>query len=67
MKDKIKFKNFSDLPKALNQLFKDVKKDNSSIKTILFSPAAASFDSFKNFEDRGAYFNKLIKRYINVR
>ena len=67
LKDKIKFKNFSDLPKALNQLFKDVKKDNSSIKTILFSPAAASFDSFKNFEDRGAYFNKLIKRYINVR
>ena len=67
LKDKIKFKNFSDLPKALNQLFIDVKEDNSSIKTILFSPAAASFDSFKNFEDRGAYFNKLIKRYINVR
>ena len=34
-------------------------------KTILFSPSAASFDSFKNFEDRGFYFNKLIKKFLN--
>ena len=25
------------------------------------------FDSFKNFEERGSYFNKLIKKYINER
>jgi len=67
LKNKIKFKKFSNLSKALSKLFKDVKKDNSSPKTILFSPAAASFDSFKNFEDRGAYFNKLIKKYIYAR
>jgi len=48
-------------------LFKDIKKDNSSNKAILFSPAAASFDNFKNFEDRGKYFNKLIKKYIYAR
>ncbi len=29
---------------------------------ILFSPAAASFDKFKNFEERGRYFNFLIKK-----
>ena len=29
---------------------------------ILFSPSAASFDKFKNFEDRGHYFNFLIKK-----
>ena len=34
-------------------------------QTILFSPCAASFDSFKNFEDRGFYFNKLVKKYLN--
>ena len=67
LKNKIKLKKFSDLTKALDKLFKDVKKDNSSPKIILFSPAAASFDSFKNFEDRGAYFNKLIKKYIYAR
>ncbi len=67
LKNKIKLKKFSNLPKALSQLFKDLKKDNSSKKTILFSPAAASFDSFKNFEDRGEYFNKIIKKYIYAR
>ena len=35
-------------------------------KTILFSPSAASFDNFKNFEKRGKYFNELIKKYINA-
>jgi len=28
--------------------------------TILFSPAAASFDQFTNFEDRGKKFKELI-------
>ena len=33
-------------------------------KIILFSPSAASFDQFENFETRGLYFNKIIKKYI---
>ncbi len=66
LKNKIKLKRFSNLLKALNELFKDIKKEDS-MKTILFSPAAASFDSFKNFEDRGDYFNKMIKKYIYVK
>ena len=44
---------------------KIIKKERFIKKTILFSPCAASFDSFKNFEDRGSYFNKLIKQYVN--
>ena len=67
LKNKIKLNKFSNLKKALDKLFKDIKKDDSFKKIILFSPAAASFDNFKNFEDRGQYFNKLIKRYIHVR
>ena len=27
---------------------------------VLFSPASASFDRFRNFEERGRYFKKLI-------
>jgi UDP-N-acetylmuramoylalanine--D-glutamate ligase len=67
LKNKIKFKKFYNLKEALSEVFKDIKKDNSIKKTILFSPAAASFDSFKNFEDRGSYFNKLTKRYTSAR
>ncbi len=66
-KNKIKFKKFSNLTKAWITVSQDVIKDNSKKKTILFSPAAASFDNFKNFEHRGEYFNKLIKRYKSVR
>ena len=47
------------------KLFKIIKKQKHVHKTILFSPCAASFDSFKNFEDRGLYFNKLVKKHLN--
>ena len=65
LKDKINFKNFDDLKKALTEVFKIIKKQKHFHKTILFSPCAASFDSFKNFEDRGLYFNKLVKKHLN--
>ncbi len=66
LSNKIEIKKFSNLKKAWITLIEDIKDDNSKEKTILFSPAAASFDSFKNFEDRGKYFNQLIKRYQSV-
>ncbi len=65
LKNKIKFKKFPNLKDALNEVFHNIKNENSLKKTILFSPAAASFDSFKNFEDRGAHFNNLIKKYLD--
>ena len=59
------FINFKNLNEALRRIFIIIKKEKFLKKTIIFSPSAASFDSFKNFEDRGDYFNKLIKKYIN--
>ena len=57
--------NFDNLKDALKKIFIIIKKEKSINKTILFSPSAASFDNFKNFEDRGFYFNKLIKKYLH--
>ena len=65
LKNKIAFKSFLNLKSLIAKIFLDIKNENNFIKkTILFSPASASFDSFKNFEERGKYFNKLIKNYI---
>ena len=65
LKGKIYFKNFDNLKDALKNVFLIIKNEKFIYKTILFSPCAASFDSFKNFEDRGYYFNKLVKNYLN--
>ena len=62
-RNKIKFQYFGNLKNAVSAIKKDIKND-ISLKTILFSPAAASFDQFKNFEDRGQYFNKIVKSLI---
>ena len=56
-----------DLKSLVKKIFLEIKVDkNKNHKIILFSPSAASFDTFKNFEKRGEYFNQLIKKYINV-
>ena len=49
---------------AVNNILKDIKLNKRPKKTILLSPGAASFDQFKNFEDRGNYFKKLIKEKL---
>ena len=65
LKGKIQTENFHNLKDAFKKVVNLTKRQKFIKKTILFSPSAASFDSFKNFEDRGQYFNKLIKKYLN--
>tara|TARA_B100001057_G_scaffold170841_1_gene171666 strand:+ start:2730 stop:4022 length:1293 start_codon:yes stop_codon:yes gene_type:complete len=65
LKGKIRYKNFYDLKDALKKIFLIIQKEKFVDKTILFSPCAASFDSFKSFEDRGHYFNKLVNKHLN--
>ena len=64
-KNKLSFYCFKELKEAIKKILYDVKNSNNSNlhKTILFSPSAASFDSFNNFEERGEYFNFLLKKY----
>ena len=62
LKGKIKFQIFNTLNQVITKLKKDIKK--SKKVNIIFSPSAASFDQFLNFEERGKFFNYLIKNKL---
>jgi UDP-N-acetylmuramoylalanine--D-glutamate ligase len=57
---KISCTSSATLKEVMKNLNNNIKNDNSK-KVILFSPCAASFDQFKNFEQRGNFFNKIVK------
>ena len=58
IKNKITVKHLKYLKDILKEIFFDLKDKKIKKSIIFFSPAGASFDSFKNFEDRGKYFNQ---------
>ncbi len=62
-KNIIKFSISRTLRKSILQIFKDTKSFKEKKATILLSPGAASFDQFKNFENRGNTFKKLCRFY----
>ena len=66
-KNIINYQYFKNLNFLIKKVLIDVKNvKNKKHKIILFSPSASSFDSFKNFEERGKYFSSLIKKFVNV-
>ena len=54
--------NYNLIYKFYYEWWKNIDKTLLLLIIFLFSPSAASFDNFKNFEDRGEQFNKLIKK-----
>ena len=54
---------FDKLENALKQIILDNAK-NKKLLTILFSPACTSFDQYKNFEERGNHFKKLVSSLV---
>jgi len=63
-KNKFKVNLSKDLRNTL-KLIPNLKDIRTKV-TVLFSPSAASFDQYKNFEERGRQFNMLIKRYLPI-
>ena len=63
IKNKVNYTISINLKKALIQILKDIKSFNTKDSIILFSPAAASYDQFINFEKRGDEFKKLSQFY----
>ena len=65
--NKIKAKKFKNLNEIIKYIFFKIKKKKTKKFIIFFSPAGASFDTFKNFEERGDYFNQIIKKFIDAK
>jgi UDP-N-acetylmuramoylalanine--D-glutamate ligase len=64
IKNNIQYKISKNIKNAVNDIYKDLKENGKIRATILLSPAAASFDQFDHFEDRGNYFKNLaIKKF----
>ena len=66
IKNKIKHLVCKTVGRAVFQAYKDAQYSKFKNCVILLSPAAASFDQFKNFEHRGNLFKSIIKNIKNV-
>ena len=64
IQNKLKFSIPKNLKDTLIRIFKDIKLFDLKLNTILLSPAAASYDQFKNFKQRGDKFKKLSNLYF---
>jgi UDP-N-acetylmuramoylalanine--D-glutamate ligase len=60
---KVKVEISKSLKKSLHSIFETIYTNTYQEKTVLLSPASASFDQYENFEIRGNEFKKLVKHY----
>jgi UDP-N-acetylmuramoylalanine--D-glutamate ligase len=63
IQNKVNFTITKNLKTSLIEIIKDIKLSNVKDNTVLLSPAAASYDQYKNFEKRGDEFKKLSRQY----
>ena len=63
IKNKLPFLITNNLKKTVVQILKDINLQQIPNKSVLLSPASASYDQFENFEKRGEEFKKLCKLY----
>ena len=50
---------------TIRKAIQDALQEKEQIN-IIFSPCASSFDQFKNFEERGDFFKKIVKKRVKI-
>ena len=63
IENKINFQVTRNIKRTLKLIFNEIKKDSIKNLTVLLSPASASYDQYKNFNERGLEYKKLVKFY----
>ena len=63
IKGKLVYTITKNLKNLIIKILKEIKLKKNIEINVLLSPAAASYDQFKNFEQRGQIFKKLCKFY----
>lgn len=54
------------LAQALQQAFQDARASDAAEPVVLLSPACASFDQFRDFEQRGDIFREMVKTMMDA-
>ena len=55
------------LDRAVDAASRDAMADEAELKVVLLSPACASFDQFKSFEERGDVFRAVVQELLAVK
>ena len=53
------------LEKTIHEAIEEASQEKEQIN-IIFSPCASSFDQFKNFEERGDFFKKIVRKRVKI-
>jgi UDP-N-acetylmuramoylalanine--D-glutamate ligase len=64
--DVVPHENAQSLDRALTAAAHDAERCEAAEPVVLFSPACASFDQFRNFEERGEAFCRLVRALPGV-
>ena len=61
---KLNYSVSHNLNKAIKLIFRRIFFKSNIQKTVLLSPASASYDQFKNFMDRGNKYKRLVNNHV---
>jgi UDP-N-acetylmuramoylalanine--D-glutamate ligase len=67
LRGKVEAVHCGTLDRAVDAASRDASADGAELKVVLLSPACASFDQFKSFEERGDVFRTAVQERLGVK